>query len=270
MNDYIITSLCFGDKYIKVLDKWNNRIINKCNINPKIIVLTKDNIERIRKILNIKKIDYNKYAWWDIFRLKNNLILLEKLKKPIVNIDLDIIIEKNIEDIIKLPYDIIISKEIGENKAYPLEYSEKLGFGVCTGFYCLKEKSINIMKNICENMINKENYSDQYNIMEYIYEKKEKINKIKTILNNKEYINIIIEIENIKICILDFEIIIRDPIINNNQYGNHINIDNVGGSENYLKYYDNNLEELPLTCRCGKKNLNDNRECIHIKMRNLE
>lgn len=95
MNYYEITSLCFGIKYIKIINKWKNRILEKCNMDPKIIILTKDNIEIIRKKIEIKKeIDYNKYAWWDIFRLKNNIILLEKLKKPIVNIDLDIIIEK--------------------------------------------------------------------------------------------------------------------------------------------------------------------------------
>ena len=268
MNNYEITSLCFGNKYIKIINKWKNIILEKCNMNPKIIILTKDNIEIIRKKIEIKKkIDYNKYAWWDIFRLKNNIILLEKLKKPIVNIDLDIIIEKNINEIINLQYDIIISKEIGENNAYPSEYSKILGIGVCTGFYCIKEKSKRIMEKIYEEMINSENYSDQYNLMKYICNNKKKINKEKIVLNNKEYINTIIEIEDIKICILDYEIIIRDPIKNNNQYGNHINIDNVGGSDNFLKYFDKKLEDLPLTCRCGKRHLNDYRECIHIKER---
>ena len=41
----------------------------------------------------------------------------------------------------------------------------------------------------------------------------------------------IIEIENITVCVLDFDIITRDPIVSNNQYGNHINIDNVSNKD---------------------------------------
>jgi hypothetical protein len=236
------------------MEKWKNRIFEKCCINPQIIVLNDKNIDLVKNILNIDyNIDFKKYAWWDIFRLKHNLILLDKLKQPIINIDLDIIIEKNIEDIINLPYDIIISKEIGEDKSYPLEFSKILGLGLCTGFYCIKPRSKVILDKIYLEMIKGENYSDQYNIMKYICENEKLIKKENIILDTNIYTNYIIEIENITICVLDFDIITRDPIVSNNQYGNHINIDNVGGSENFLKYFDNNLEYLPLTCRCGKK-----------------
>lgn len=270
MSNYTITSICFGAKYIKIMEKWKNRIFQKCCINPQIIVLNDKNIDLVKDILNIDyNIDFKKYAWWDIFRLKHNLILLDKLKQPIINIDLDIIIEKNIEDIINLPYDIIISKEIGEDKSYPLEFSKILGLGLCTGFYCIKPRSKVILDKIYLEMIKGENYSDQYNIMKYICENKKSIKKENIILDTNIYTNYIIEIENITICVLDFDIITRDPIVSNNQYGNHINIDNVGGSENFLKYFDNNLEDLPLTCRCGKKHLNDYNECIHIKKRKL-
>jgi hypothetical protein len=114
---------------------------------------------------------------------------------------------------------------------------------------------------------NKNNYSDQVNIMNYIVNSNYNVHDEEIVLDNVKYINKIIEIDNIKICVLDFDIIVRDPIINNGQFGNHINIDNVGGTSNFLKYFDNDLEKLPLTCRCGKKHLGDNNQCKHIELR---
>lgn len=253
-NDYLITSICFGNKYIPILEKWQEQINKKCNVNPYILI--------------INNLNLNNYAWWDIIRLKNNLKLIGIYNKPIVHIDLDIIIEKDIKNIISLPYDIIISKEIGEDNAYPQEYSKKLGFGICSGFYSLKPKSQYFMNNILKKMEEGDNYSDQYNIMKYLSENyNRKISYEKIILDNKEYTNIIITIDTIKICVLDFNIITRDPIINNNQFGNHINIDNVGGTKNFLRYFNEDLEKLPLTCRCGKTHLKDFKVCSHIELR---
>jgi hypothetical protein len=100
-----------------------------------------------------------------------------------------------------------------------------------------------------------ESYSDQNTLMNYI-------------LNNTHVIEEeCVSIDNIKICVLDFNLVTRDPIINNGQFANHINVDNIGGSENFIKYFYNNLEDLPLTCRCGKSWLGDTSECAHIKMR---
>lgn len=266
-NNYLITSICFGIKYIPLINIWKSKIFEKCNIDANIIIIENKNVEKILKEFNIEKKNLNNYAWWDIIRLKNNLNLLNLYNKPVVNIDLDLIIQKNIEDIINLPYDIIISKEIGEDNAFPKEYSKILGFGICSGFYCLKPSSKVFMSNILEKMQNNSNNSDQYNIMKYIVENKNNIIYNNINLNNKKYTNIIIDINNIKICVLDFNIITRDPIINNGQYGNHINIDNVGGTNNFLKYFKEDLEKLPLTCRCGKTNLNDYNICNHIKLR---
>ena len=36
----------------------------------------------------------------------------------------------------------------------------------------------------------------------------------------------------------------------------------------FLCYFDEDLEHLPLTCRCGKIHLGDNKKCIHIEIRN--
>ena len=66
---------------------------------------------------------------------------------------------------------------------------------------------------------------------------------------------------------LYFNIIVRDPVLNINQFGNHINIDNVGGTQNFLKYFDEDLENLPLTCKCGKVHLGDTSICKHIELR---
>lgn len=208
------------------------------------------------------------YAWWDIVRLHYNLKLLLKNKHPVVHIDIDLIIEKDIEQIVNLPYDIIISKEIGEDKAYPPEYSKILGFGVCSGFYIIKNTSTTFLLKILALMKDNQNtnYSDQVNIMKYIVESNDyKINEENVVLDNINYTNKIIYLksDNIKICVLDFNIIIRDPIINNNQFGNHINIDNVGGTQNLIKYFYEDLEKLPLTCRCGKTHLGNFKVCTH-------
>ena len=256
--DYFITTFCYGNKYEPILPKWTERITNKCK-NSKYFIFNKNNIQ----------LKYGfKYAWWDLVRLHNNLDILSRFNKPVVHIDIDLIIEKDIKPLLDLPYDFIISTEIGGDESYPKECSKILGFGVCSGFYIIKSTAYDFMKKIFNLMINNENnYSDQVNIMNYIVKNNYKITEEEMVFDTIKYINKIIEIDNIKICVLDFNIIIRDPIFNINQFGNHINIDNVGGTQNFLKYFDNNLEELPLTCRCGKKHLGDNNICKHIELR---
>ena len=260
---YYITTFCYGAKYEPVRDKWSNRIMNKCK-NSDVIIFNDISI------LNNTLFEPNfpGYIW--AIRLKHNLNLLSMTNKPIVMCDLDVIIEKDIQPIVELPFDIIISTEIGGNNAYPKECSEKLGFGACCGFMILKKSSLNFVYNIFKNMESKKykTYNDQINFMKYIVDGKYNISEKDIILDNKKYTNKIIHIDNIKICVLDFDIITRDPIITNGQFGNHINIDNVGGVFSYLRYFNEVLETLPLTCRCGKKHLGDNNECKHLKLRN--
>jgi hypothetical protein len=59
--------------------------------------------------------------------------------------------------------------------------------------------------------------------------------------------NNIIKFKNsdIKICVLDFNLITRDPKVSGNQYGNHINITNAGSVENFIKFFYNKVENLP-------------------------
>ena len=260
---YIITTLCFGQKYEPIRNHWANRITDKCKKQKGIIVYDKSNI------LNTE-IPPTEYAWWDMVRLNKNISLCLQKNVPVVHIDIDIIIENELEELVKLPYDFIISTEIGGDKSFPKECSQKLGFGVCSGFYVIKKEGIQFMMKMLNNMRNKtyNSLSDQVNIMNYIVNNKYEIKEETCLLNGQEFTNKIIDIDNIKICVLDFEIITRDPILIKHQFGNHINIDNVGGVQNFIKYFYEPLENLPLTCRCGKTHLGDNNICSHIDMRN--
>jgi hypothetical protein len=259
---YIITTICIGQKYEPIKQHWLNKINEKCK-DKEIYIFDKTNIT------NLEIISYE-YAWWDVVRLNKNILLCLKENKPVIHIDVDIIIEKDLKIIVDLPYDLIISTEIGRDQSFPKECSQKLGFGVCSGFYVLKKSALNFMLKILNNMKNKlyNSFSDQVNIMNYIVNGNYNVKEEKCILDGVEFKNKIIEIDNIKICVLDFDIITRDPIFTKNQFGNHINIDNVGGVMNFIQYFYQPLENLPLTCRCGKRHLGDNSICKHIEMRN--
>jgi hypothetical protein len=263
-KQYNICSSSFGNKYILIRNHWIKRIYEKCGNDSYINIITENILQKIDYQINFE------YAWWDIVRLDYILNKLKVDKKPSVHIDQDIIIEKDIKPLIELPYDIIISTEIGGSKSFPSECSKILGFGVCSGFYILKPTSINFMTNILQNMKNKKynSYSDQVNLMNYIVNNHYVLSEENIILDNKKYTNKIITISDIKICVLDFDIITRDPIFNNGQFGNHINIDNVGGVQNFIRYFYEDIEKLPLTCRCGKIHLGDNNICPHIEIRN--
>lgn len=262
-NKNIIVSFNFGNKYILIKEHWLKRIRDKCSdFTP--VVLDLNAVNNLNFQLN------NEYAWWDVVRLDSIIDIIEKQNKNVIHIDQDIIIEKNPRPLIELPYDIIISTEIGGNKSFPPECSKILGFGVCSGFYILKPTSIKFMKNILNNMKIKKfgSYSDQVNLMNYIINSDYVLSEENIVLDNKKYTNKIITIDNITICVLDFNIITRDPIFNDGQFGNHINIDNVGGVQNFIRYFYEDLESLPLTCRCGKIHLGDNNICNHIQIRN--
>jgi hypothetical protein len=260
---YYITTLCYGPKYSPIKDIWCNRIHEKCK-NSEIIVFSDISV------LNNSQFQKNfpGYIW--ALRFKHNLDLLLRIDKPIVMCDLDVIIEKDIQPIIELPFDIIISTEIGGPNSYPKDCSSILGFGVCCGFMIVKPTAKKIMLDIFKNMETKKynTYDDQVNLMNYIVNNKYDIVEENIILDNKKYTNKIINIDGIKICVLDFNIVTRDPIINDGQFANHINIDNVDGVQNFIRYFYEDLKNLPLTCRCGKKHLGDNSICKHIEIRN--
>jgi len=260
---YYITTFCYGPKYTPIKDIWYNRITNKCK-NAEIVIF--EDINVLNKLLF--QSNFHGYIW--AVRFKHNLDLLLRNNKPLVMCDLDVIIEKDIQLIVDLPFDIIVSTEIGGPKSYPKECSSILGFGVCCGFMVVKPTSKKILVEIFKNMESRKynTYDDQVNLMNYICNSDYVLSEQDIILDNRKYTNKIITIEDIKICVLDFNIITRDPILNNGQFANHINIDNVGGVHNFIKYFYEDLENLPLTCRCGKRHLGDNNVCNHIEIRN--
>ena len=186
--EYCITTFCYGEKYAPISQKWFERITDKCkNMNCSIL-----------NDLNIKLNHGFTYAWWDVVRLFNNLSIIRKTNKPVVHIDLDLIIEKDIKPLVDLQYDLIISKEIGEAEAYPKECSKILGFGVCSGFYIIKPSAHNFMTKLYDIMSNNSvNYSDQVNLMNYIVNSNYNIKDEEIILDNIKYINKIIEVDDV-------------------------------------------------------------------------
>ena len=218
-----------------IKDKWTKRIMGT-NPNKGPIIMT--SVEGLHHRAG--------YGWWDVARLNNNLQLIERENVPIVHVDMDVIVLKDLTPLVELDSDIIISREPQGEKAFPQECSKILGFGVCTGFYIIKPSASAFMRKIYDMMYNKKygSLSDQVTIMNYI------VNSQYTL----EDVNFgtIIHIDNIKIYVLHKTIIVRDPMKDIGQYANHINIDNVGGTSNFLKYFDYPLDVLPKTCRCGK------------------
>jgi hypothetical protein len=257
---YYLTSIIFGNKYTLIKEHWLKRLREKTTENSIIVY------EDLRSPFSL---NYNDYAWWDIIRLNNNLDLMMTKNSPVVHCDLDIIIEKDIRPLIDLDYDFIIATENDGNKAYPPECSEKLGFGVCSCFYIAKPRSFSFLTKLLTNMVCRtyNSYSDQVTLMNYIVNNNYTVTKEKVVLNGVEYTNNIIILDDIKICVLDFGIITRDPIFKREQFANHLNIDNVGGVQNFIRYYYEDLEKLPLTCRCGKAHIPNTGVCLysHIK-----
>jgi len=251
--DYLITTICFG-VFEEIALHWKKKINNVCKNHS--IEIYNRNTEL--------KLNYS-WAFWDVIRLNNNIKNFYSLNIPIVHIDIDIVVEKNIEDIVNLPYDIIFSEE-GKNfkDAWPVEYCNLLGFGICTGFYVIKKNSIPFMQNILNIMKTFEynTYSDQHTLLCYIVNNKYTVHEENIVLDNKVYTNKIIEIDNIKICVLDFDIISRNPLIDKGQYGNHLNI-NLIGKNNLIDAFYKNVELIPLSCNCKKSNI----VCHHIELR---
>lgn len=255
--NYYITTFCFGNKYTPILPKWIERIESMC----------KKSVIKIWDKPDIQLPFGCKYAWWDLVRLYHNLELLHTHMCPVVHIDLDLILKKDIEPLINLEYDIIFSKEIGEDQAFPKDCSQQVGFGICSGFYVIKPSGLKFMLNLFNQMNSYKygTYSDQVTLMNYIVENNHTIKEETVVLDGVTYFNKRIEIDGVRIGVLDFNIIIRDPILNGPHFGHHINVDNVGGPQNFLQYFDEDLETLPLTCRCGK--LGDHSLCKHKEMR---
>jgi hypothetical protein len=259
---YSIATMCHGSRFEPIFPHWSRRIKERCGDIPIHLL----NNMKILENTEFKS-DGNGIIW--SIRFKNFLDLMKNAKEPIVMCDIDVIIEKNLQSLVDIPYDILISKEIGGEKAYPPHCSKILGFGICAGFGIYKTSSISFLNTIYDNMKTNKygTYDDQINIMEHIVNSTKTIYNETLTLDGKDYTNIVIEIDGIKICVLDFDIVVRDPIKNNGQYANHINIDNVGGTHMLIEYFYKDFKDLPITCRCGKTWLGDFNVCTHLSQR---
>jgi hypothetical protein len=238
--DYYVSTLCIGDSYSPIRPHWEKRI-SQTTKNAGIVVYDESNVDSL-------PISRDEYAWWDILRMKKNIQLIKDYNVPVVHCDLDLILVKDITPIVHLPYDIIISMEHYGADAMPKECSKQLGFGVCTGFYILKPSSIVFIETIYQKMLSKEydSYSDQVTFMNYITKSDNYQVKDETILLDGVYFtNKIIFIDSITICVLDFELITRDPTRQNNQYGNHIHIPNAGSTNDFIRFFYEDIEDLP-------------------------
>jgi len=265
--NYTITSLCFGQKYAPIFSHWLKNTISKCPtadillplISP-ILPFPPDEVQWLnnRTLPSIFWTGKGE-AFWDVLRLENNIDLLS-IGKPVVHCDLDMIIVKDLEPLIhwgeSQKIDIIFSKETWGD---PLP--------ICSGLYVLYPSSIDFCKKLLTMMKMKKygTYSDQNTLRSYIIESGytiENVSCVSSVFDGLQNI-VITTPEGIRICILDMDIITRDPMQTKRQYANHVNVDNVGGVSQFIRFFYERIEDLPLTCRCGKKHLGNTEKCIH-------
>jgi len=257
---YTITTYCSGADFEAIAPTWKEHTTSRCSTASDVIIN--------RTTANSLGIS-TEYGWWDAVRLHENVKLLAEKNEPIVHVDLDIILEKDIAPLVQLNHDIIISTEIGLTNSFPRECSGRLGFGVCSGFFIMKPTAMLFLQNLLSMMKHKvyKTLSDQVTIMNHIVNTPHTVSTENIQLEGITYTNKIIHIDGISICVLDYNLIVRDPMFKLHQYGNHINIGNVGGVHQFLKYFNTPLESLPLTCRCGKTQYGDYSVCVHAPLR---
>ena len=246
--NYIITSLCFGRKYAPIFEHWLKNTIEKCPTADIFVPPTPSSLPFVPT-----------EAWWDVIRLENNIGLLQK-SIPIMHCDLDVIVVKDLKPIVEWgssqKIDILFSKET---------WGEPLP--ICSGLCILYPSSRNFCEKLLTMMKQKKygTYSDQNTLRSYILEQPHKIRSIVSTIDGITYSHSLIHVDNIKIVILDMELITRDPITTKTQFANHVNVDNVGGVQTFIRFFYERIEDLPLTCRCGKRHLGNTEICTHIR-----
>jgi hypothetical protein len=259
-----IVTFCEGDTYERVQETWTKRVRERCGGRHDIQVLRSNPV--VRNMLHVEKA----YAWWDVERL-HAVISLLRAGNRVAHIDLDVVVERDLAPLFELPYDLVFSTEISGQDAYPYQCSRILGFGVCTGFYVANpgDNVIRFLNSVFSDMKNRSygNYSDQVAIMNRLASSDAHIEEVAMQVNGRTYTNQVLHLEGVSICVVDFALLVRDPIRDDGQLANHINIDNVGGPDAFLRYFEEPLDDLPLTCRCAKEHLGNTDECPHIAMR---
>ena len=243
-NKTIVCTMCTGLKFNSIKDKWSNMINNNIN-NCKI------------KFFNNISINNGWYT-----RLLSICNLYTEYNK-IIHLDMDCILMNNINEILYVSdkYDFVFSTENYGKNAYPQEYANKLGFGLCNGFFIINK---NINKKLVFEFLNswlkktKECKDDQIGIMKYICENKYEISNVRLLINNKSYDCNVININNIKILVLGADLIGRNNFIFNQTYGNHIISNNLINKS--LEYYIDQANNKSIInnsiCHCSNPNKN--------------
>ena len=249
-SKYTISSQCFGTKYSPIFGHWVNNTRKKCPTSEIYVPPMPSSLPFPPG-----------EAFWDIVRLESNIGLLQKEKRPIVHCDLDVIVVYDLEPMVEYckreRYDMVFSRET---------WGDPLPF--CSGFYILNAislASVSFFENLLQMMKQKQynTYSDQNTLRSFLLETPHTRQRVSCRLNGVDYINTVITIDNIRICILDMDIVTLDPMATKTQFANHINVDNVGGTSTFIRFFYESIEDLPLTCRCGKRHLGNTDVCIH-------
>jgi hypothetical protein len=265
---YTISSLCFGTKYAPIMSHWLTNTITK-SPHADVIVYPIDNqlpFPPDEVYWSLDPLPGFRWtpkgeAFWDILRLDNNLKLLNGRGHPVVHCDLDMIVVQDLEPILQW----------GETEKFDMVFSRETWgdpLPICSGLYILYPSSYSFCKTLRSMMKHKTygTYSDQNTLRGYILNHPHSIHQTSCTLNGTIYPNnTVITIDTIVICILDMDILTRDPMKTKTQFANHINVDNVGGIYTFIRYFYERLEDLPLTCRCGKRHLGNTDICLHRK-----
>lgn len=228
--EYTVATICFG-QYDRLLEPWLNHIIPHIG-HHQLTVLGVRDIQIQHPNASYKKIQetipLGEYGAWDYYRMMEGLEIL-KQNRIFIHIDMDIVFNKSFRPLIELPYDIIFSREQNEENGFPLEPCQKIGFGLCSGFYIAKpsDRVREFIKHITETMYARRynSYSDQVTIMNVLADMNLEWKSHIYTLDGRIYKNHSATLPNgTTVCILDLKIIPRYRRKNIGQIGSHLHV----------------------------------------------
>ena len=264
-----IIGAIYGE-FVNIFPHWikrNQKFLQNITINqvilntPPSILYDASYVNLINKC--IRDYGYNDYTWGvtDHIRLIEAIKIVEK-GNIAIQLDIDTILFKPLQSIIALDYDFIISRAECGNKAWPHDCSIKVGFGACSGFYIAKKNALDFLKYLLNCMKTRcyNSFTDQETIMK-IFSNDSVVwhNKV-DIIDDISYKNKITTINNVSICVLDYDIFERGIYVgDNNQFGNHFPVKKGGGIAefiNILNYENNNdvIKQIYKTSQNDKQN----------------
>lgn len=272
---YLITSQWFNQKYAPIVPHWIKNTKDKCKTAriyippiPKFLPFPQNEVRRI----NETTISWSPSgeAFWDVLRLGSNIHLLRQTNLPIVHCDLDVIAMRDLQPIV----------DFGKNENIDIIFSRETWgapVDICSGFYILfppmnptiSQQKTQYLDEWLNMMKTKKygTYSDQNTLRLDILESGSgsEISTFESSVEGNTYHHTLISHRGLRVCILDMNMLTRDPMTQTIQFANHINVDNVGGTQTFIRYFYEPLDKLPLTCRCGKSHLGNNEICRHTR-----